>query len=139
MSAGQAIIARIMRDADPDDLRAIINRRPITTNSVSGPGFDPAIIQQDFEATRIVIHERFPQLVNEFLSHKRQHGSQVERALYSDPAWTWQMQVARLSMKIHGVGPILLFLACGSAHEIDPDRTSIYALLEALKRAGLVG
>lgn len=100
MSAAQAMVALMTRGPDLEEKRIIIDRRPITTNSISNPSFDPAIIQGDTEATRIVIHERFPQLVVDFLNHKRQHGSQVERALYNDPDWTWQLQVARLSVYI---------------------------------------
>lgn len=99
MSTEQAIVTRIIRGADLTRLRGIIaTRRPTTANSVSSQNFDPATVQRDSEATRIVIHERFPQLVANFLNHKRRHGSQVEQALYNDPGWTWQMQVARLSM-----------------------------------------
>lgn len=101
MSATQAMVELITRGADLEEKRIIIDRRPITTNSISNPSFDPATVQQDSEATRIVVHERFPQLVVDFLNHKRQYGSQVERALYNDPGWNWQLQVARLSMYIH--------------------------------------
>lgn len=96
----EAIVSRITRGAALDEIRIITDRRPITTNNVNSQQFDPATIQQDSEATRIIIHERFPQLVVDFLNHKRQYGSQVERAFYNDPEWTWQLQVARLGMYI---------------------------------------
>ncbi|RYP14740.1 hypothetical protein DL765_006155 [Monosporascus sp. GIB2] len=60
--------------------------------------FDPETIRQDAEGTRIVVHPRYPALVETFLTHKRQHGSSVEKALYAAP-WTWQRQVARLVAK----------------------------------------
>lgn len=109
MSAMNAIVSSITRGAAVDEIRIITDRRPITTNSVSSQRFDPATIQQDYEATRIVIHERFPQLVVDFLNHKRQYGSQVERALYNDPEWTWRLQVARLGTYTRGTFLNVLF------------------------------
>ncbi|KAF2770701.1 hypothetical protein EJ03DRAFT_326330 [Teratosphaeria nubilosa] len=71
---------------------------PISTNSVRN--FDPDIIRRDAQSTRIVVHHRFPALIEAFLAHKRSHGSQYEKALYSTPAtFTWQHEVARLIEK----------------------------------------
>ncbi|KAI0860044.1 hypothetical protein F4860DRAFT_480771 [Xylaria cubensis] len=69
---------------------------PITSNSVTN--FDRETIKKDAASTRIVIHSRFPRLVQQFLAHKRQHGSSVEKAFYH-AEWTWQQQVARLVEK----------------------------------------
>ena len=71
---------------------------PITTNSVRK--FDPAVVAGDAKSTRIVIHPRFPQLVQDFLAHKRQHGSRFEKALYGRPdAFGWRNEVRRLVEK----------------------------------------
>ncbi|RWA11815.1 hypothetical protein EKO27_g3273 [Xylaria grammica] len=69
---------------------------PITSNSVAR--FDPETVQNDALSTRIVVHSRFPQLVQRFLEHKRLHGSGIEKTFYDD-GWTWQQQVARLVEK----------------------------------------
>lgn len=96
MSA-QTVISRITNGTDKE-IRDIVNLRPILTNSVVNEKFDPAVIQEDAESTRIVIHERFPQLVENFLAHKRQYGSEIEKALYNANGWDWQKQVARLGI-----------------------------------------
>lgn len=76
----------------------IIVKPPISTNSVKH--FDPDAIAQDARDTRIVVHERFPSLVQNFLQHKRRHGSHFEKALYRSSAdFTWQDEVARLISK----------------------------------------
>ncbi|KAI0547629.1 hypothetical protein F4679DRAFT_357850 [Xylaria curta] len=69
---------------------------PITSNSVTN--FDPESIKNDAASTRIVVHSRFPRLVQQFLAHKRQYGSSVEQAFYH-AGWTWQQQIARLVEK----------------------------------------
>lgn len=117
MSATKAIVSRITRGTALDEIRIITDRRPITTNNVNSESFDPATIQQDSEATRIIIHERFPQLVVDFLNHKRQYGSQVERAFYNDPEWTRQLQVARLGMYIRFAMTFLSQILCFHHHE----------------------
>lgn len=99
-------MARLTRGVALDEIRAITDRRPITTNSISSQIFDPATIQRDSEATRIVVHDRFPKLVVDFLNHKRKYGSQVERAFYGGTDWTWQLQVARLGMYIRSPQPL---------------------------------
>lgn len=92
----EVIISRLSRGKDVDAVLAMLSRRPITTNSISSPEFDPATIEHDAQDTRIIVHSRYPALVQAFLAHKRQHGSSIERALYS-PDWTWEDQVGRLS------------------------------------------
>ncbi|KAI0597422.1 hypothetical protein F4775DRAFT_584353 [Biscogniauxia sp. FL1348] len=69
---------------------------PINSNHVAN--FDPAVVRQDALDTHIIVHNRYPALVQQFLAHKRAHGSDVEKALYAEP-WTWQQQVARLIAK----------------------------------------
>ncbi|KAI0521416.1 hypothetical protein F5B22DRAFT_572089 [Xylaria bambusicola] len=69
---------------------------PITSNSVAN--FDPETIKKDALDTRIVVHHRFPELVQRFLEHKRLHGSSIEKALYHD-GWTWQQQISRFIEK----------------------------------------
>ncbi|KAF2716066.1 hypothetical protein K431DRAFT_289729 [Polychaeton citri CBS 116435] len=69
---------------------------PVTSNRITN--FDSAIARQDAQGTHIVIHSRFPALLEAFLGHKRQHGSSHERALYTAD-WTWQHQVTRLIEK----------------------------------------
>lgn len=71
---------------------------PVTANLVKN--FDPAVIKGDAGLTHVVVHPRFPQLVEAFLEHKRAHGSSYEKALYTTPAdYTWRQQVARLIEK----------------------------------------
>ncbi|KAK7753969.1 hypothetical protein SLS62_004068 [Diatrype stigma] len=70
---------------------------PRRDNSVLG--FDPATIRRDAEATRIIVHARYPALVEAFLAHKRTHGSSVEKRVYGAAAWSWRDQVARLVAK----------------------------------------
>lgn len=60
--------------------------------------FDPATIRRDAEATRIIVHARYPALVEAFLAHKRTHGSSVEKRVYA-AWWMWRNQVARLVAK----------------------------------------
>ncbi|KAI1826444.1 hypothetical protein F4861DRAFT_537022 [Xylaria intraflava] len=69
---------------------------PIKSNSVAG--FDSEIVRADALGTRIVVHDRFPKLVQRFIEHKRLHGSSVERAFYH-AGWTWREQISRLVEK----------------------------------------
>ncbi|KAI0109773.1 hypothetical protein F4814DRAFT_461032 [Daldinia grandis] len=69
---------------------------PTSANRVIN--FPPDVIRQDALDTRIVVHSRFPELVERFLAHKRAHGSSIEKQLYG-PNWTWMQQVARLIEK----------------------------------------
>jgi hypothetical protein len=66
---------------------------PTTANLIKN--FDPQIIQSDAERTRIIVHHRFPRLVDQFLEHKRAHGSTYEKALYTQ-IFTWKDEVSRL-------------------------------------------
>ncbi|KAF3765700.1 hypothetical protein M406DRAFT_68121 [Cryphonectria parasitica EP155] len=88
------------RSRNPDALRSILRLRSKglipQTNRISDPRFDPATVQQDAQETRIIIHARYPRLVEDFLAHKRQYGSSVEKELYGSQDWTWEKQVARL-------------------------------------------
>ncbi|KAK4997210.1 hypothetical protein LTR66_003328 [Elasticomyces elasticus] len=73
----------------------LIVKPPTSANSVKN--FDVATVTSDACGTTIVVHSRFPQLVDAFLNHKRDHGSRYEKALYGDPAsCTWRHEVARL-------------------------------------------
>lgn len=93
------IIARMERGANMDEVRNILRMRPTEprkNNSVGGPQFDQATVQRDAQETRIIVHARYPQLVQDFLAHKRHFGSTIEKAFYSSEGWTWQKQVARL-------------------------------------------
>jgi hypothetical protein len=68
---------------------------PIKSNSVTN--FDVKVVRNDAESTRIIVHPRFPNLVQNFLSHKRAFGSEVEKAFYKTPeSFTWQDEVSRL-------------------------------------------
>ncbi|KAI1470566.1 uncharacterized protein F4812DRAFT_270300 [Daldinia caldariorum] len=77
---------------------------PTTTNRVVN--FPPDIIRKDAFDTRIVIHDRFPGLVDRFLAHKRTHGTSLEKQLYGAD-WSWQHEVQRLIEKrpLSFVGP----------------------------------
>ncbi|KAJ4378127.1 hypothetical protein N0V83_000960, partial [Neocucurbitaria cava] len=70
---------------------------PTTANQIQN--FDPRAIQADAESTRIILHSKFPQLVQDFLTHKRTHSSKYEKQLYNDPNFTWKDQVSRLITK----------------------------------------
>lgn len=71
---------------------------PISNNSVTK--YDPGIVAQDAASTRIVVHAKFPQLVEEFLQHKRKYGSTYEKDLYGTAAsFTWRDEVRRLIEK----------------------------------------
>ncbi|KAK3717673.1 hypothetical protein LTR37_005740 [Vermiconidia calcicola] len=80
---------------DNTDIRV---KPPITTNSVRN--FHPDTISSDARSTRIVVHARFPALVESFLKHKREHGSWCERKLYGTPeTFTWRDETRRLVEK----------------------------------------
>jgi hypothetical protein len=69
---------------------------PTTANLVKN--FDPQTIHSDASSTHIIIHAKFPSLINAFLAHKRAHGSSHEKALYT-PTFTWKHLVTRLITK----------------------------------------
>jgi hypothetical protein len=74
----------------------MIVKPPTTTNSIRN--FDPEIVAQDAKSTRIVIHTRFPDLLQKFIAYKQAHGSQYEKALYGSE-FTSQDLVARFIEK----------------------------------------
>ncbi|KAI0016376.1 hypothetical protein F4780DRAFT_682815 [Xylariomycetidae sp. FL0641] len=82
-----------LRDGMPPTIQAQI---PATANDVRN--FFPDAVRADAAATRVVVHPRYPGLVQAFLQHKRQRGARCERELYP-PGWTWQQQVGRLLAK----------------------------------------
>jgi hypothetical protein len=69
---------------------------PTTANSIKN--FDPKVVQSDAESTRIIMHHKLPKLVDQFLEHKRIHGSEYEKSLYSQP-FTWKDEISRLITK----------------------------------------
>jgi hypothetical protein len=69
---------------------------PTTANLIRN--FDPQVIQSDAESTRIIVHHKFPKLVDQFLEHKRAYGSEHEKAVYSQ-TFTWKDEVSRLITK----------------------------------------
>ncbi|KAL8392864.1 hypothetical protein RB595_002884 [Gaeumannomyces hyphopodioides] len=84
--ASQPVVAQATID--------LLNRlRPTHANAAAN--FDPGTVAADARATRVVVHARYPQLVEDFLAFKRERGSPAEQGLYH-AAWTWRDQVARL-------------------------------------------
>ncbi|KAI7286664.1 hypothetical protein KC345_g995 [Hortaea werneckii] len=77
-------------------VRNLAVKPPITTNSIAN--FDPDTIRKDAEGTRVVVHSRFPALIEAFLMHKREHGSAWEKALYT-ASFARRDEVARLIEK----------------------------------------
>ncbi|KAI2602133.1 hypothetical protein GGR54DRAFT_634204 [Hypoxylon sp. NC1633] len=69
--------------------------REAVTEANRVQNFDPVTVRRDALNTRIVVHGRFPELVERFLKHKRQHGTAAEKKLYTSD-WSWRQQVARL-------------------------------------------
>lgn len=79
-------------------LDELIVKPPIRSNSVIN--FDPVQVAEDAQSTRIIVHSRFPVLVNAFLDFKREHGSEHEKRLYgTSEMFTWQDEVSRLIEK----------------------------------------
>ncbi|KAI7225807.1 hypothetical protein KC330_g9030 [Hortaea werneckii] len=76
--------------------RNLAVKPPITTNSIATFDFDT--IRKDAERARVVVHSRFPDLIEAFLTHKREQGSAFEKALYT-ASFTWRDEVARLIEK----------------------------------------
>lgn len=72
----------------PDNM---IIQPPTTTNRIRN--FPPEQIASDAKATHIVAHPGFPELLETFLAHKRQHGSVHEKRLYA--TMTWQQLISR--------------------------------------------
>ncbi|RMY50549.1 hypothetical protein D0863_14844 [Hortaea werneckii] len=97
-------------------VRNLAVKPPITTNSIIN--FDLDIIRKDAETTRVIVHSRFPALIEAFLTHKREQGSAYEKALYT-ASFTWRDEVARLIEKRP-----LVFMG-GSDHTVFRDGSSI--------------
>lgn len=74
----------------------MVVKPPTKANRVRN--FDKQSIEQDAQDTHIIVHSRFPRLVEDFLSHKRMHGSKFEKQLYTNN-FTWQNEVSRLIEK----------------------------------------
>lgn len=75
---------------------SLIVQLPTRKNRIRN--FDAQTIQSDAECTRVVVHSKFPKLVEQFLEHKRTHGSKYEKEIYTE-AFTWQDEVSRLIEK----------------------------------------
>ncbi|KAK3677006.1 hypothetical protein LTR78_003211 [Recurvomyces mirabilis] len=75
----------------------LIVKPPVKTNSIKN--FDSATITLDAASTRVIIHPRYPDLVEKFLAYKREHGSVIEKTLYTQTITTWQAEVRRLLEK----------------------------------------
>jgi hypothetical protein len=74
----------------------LIIEPPTTANLIRN--FDPQVVQSDALSTHIIVHPKFPALIDRFLQHKRAHGSDYEKALYTE-SFTWKDQVSRLITK----------------------------------------
>ncbi|KAI7132351.1 hypothetical protein KC337_g5458 [Hortaea werneckii] len=96
--------------------RNLAVKPPIITNSITN--FNPDTVRKDAERTRVVVHCRFPALIEAFLTHKREQGSAYEKALYTT-SFTWRDEVARLIEKRP-----LVFMGA-SDHTVLPDGSSI--------------
>lgn len=108
MSSAESLVARICRGRDLEEVRAISKLRPITSNSITKPEFDPATVQRDAEQTRIVVHYHYIGLVKAFLAHKRHYGTSIEKDLYRRDDWTWERQVARLGEFRYTLGSLTM-------------------------------
>ncbi|KAI1259779.1 hypothetical protein F5Y18DRAFT_408175 [Xylariaceae sp. FL1019] len=72
-------------------------RPPITTNRVLN--FPEHQIMQNARCTRIVVHHRYPELVQAFIKHKLEFGSRAEQTFYGQQDWDWRRQIRRLVEK----------------------------------------
>lgn len=89
----------ITTSQDAEAVATIRRLLPVKIN-ITNSRFCQRQIQQDANDTRIVVHHKYPGLVEAFLNHKRTHGTAIEKALYGTPqSWTWQQQVTRLVEK----------------------------------------
>lgn len=100
---------------------------PTKSNSIRN--FDPQVIQADAESTRIVVHPKFPKLVEDFLQHKRTHGSKYEKELYTE-TFSWKDEVSRLIEKRP-----LTFMG-GSDFTMLRDGTGIFSATDEWDRNG---
>ncbi|KAI6085757.1 hypothetical protein F4821DRAFT_144996 [Hypoxylon rubiginosum] len=65
---------------------------PVRANSVVQ--FDAETVKSDAAQARLLVHHRFPQLIDRFLNYKRQHGSATEKRVYAN--MTAGQEIARL-------------------------------------------
>lgn len=65
-----------------DLVKEMRQRLPTKTNSIANPQFDPATVTNDARSTSIIVHSRFPDLVQKFLEHKVKYGTLAEQFLY---------------------------------------------------------
>lgn len=65
-----------------DLVKEMRQRLPTKTNSIVNPQFDPATVTNDARSTTIIVHSRFPDLVQKFLEHKVKFGTLAEQFLY---------------------------------------------------------
>jgi hypothetical protein len=72
-------------------------RRLLPTKANRIVNFDPTVVKSDAQATTIIAHSRFPDLVRQFLSHKIKHGSEAEKRLYA--SLSWRDEISRLISK----------------------------------------
>lgn len=83
-----------------NQVKLITDLFPTKANRTTNTCFSPEQVRKDAANTRVIVHKRYPALVQEFLAHKRQYGSTTEKALYrTADSWTWRDQVARLIEK----------------------------------------
>lgn len=102
---------------------------PTFTNRVSN--FPAEQIASDALSTHITIHPRLPTLFEDFLVHKRLHGSQYEKALYKTlETYSWQSLTTRLIEKRP-----LAFLT-SSDHTLLRDGSELYDAVNEWDRNG---
>lgn len=70
-----------------DRVAEMRRRLPTKTNSIVNPNFDPAVVKKDAQATAIIAHAGFPDLVQEFILHKLRYGTDIERSVYAPLSW----------------------------------------------------
>jgi hypothetical protein len=93
--------------------------------------FDQEQVLSDARNTRIIVHPRYPALVQAFLDHKRKHGSDVEKRLYgTSQQWPWQAQIIRL------VRNRPLVFMNSADHTVLRDGTAAGALADEWDRVG---
>lgn len=122
----------ITTSTDKDAVKTVLGLLPIETNSITK--FDPDQIRADAAATRIIVDHRFPALVEAFLEHKREHGSDAEKAVYKTAAtWSWEQQTRRLIEKRP-----LMFMG-GSDNTMLRDGTQVNHMRKEWDRVGTDG
>ncbi len=71
---------------------------PPTTKANLIKNFNKDTVHYDALTTTIIIHPKFPKLVEDFLDYKRRRGSKYEKKLYTS-TFTWRHEVSRLILK----------------------------------------